>query len=126
MGTTHPLAALALARALVGPRGTRPDREAPNGPLLGAEGAYLVECYVPDLDERRVELFGRRLRGAAARRHAGTVRLLASAGLPGDDSLLTIFRASSPDVVAATVERAGLPADRIVPVVWHPDGRRSR
>jgi len=126
MGTTYPLAAIALARALVGPRGTRPDREAPNGPLLGAEGAYLVECYVPDLDERRVELFGRRLRGAAARRHAGTVRLLASAGLPGDDSLLTIFRASSPDVVAATVERAGLPADRIVPVVWHPDGRNDR
>lgn len=54
------------------------------------------------------------------------MRLLASAGLPGDDSLLTIFRASSPDVVAATVERAGLPADRIVPVVWHPDGRNDR
>ena len=121
MGTTHPLAALALARALVG---TRRDREAPNGPLPPPEGAYLVECYVPRLDERRVELFGRRLRGAAARRRPGTVRLLASAGLPGDDSLLTIFRASSRDAVAATVEQAGLPADRIVPVVWHPDGRK--
>jgi hypothetical protein len=40
--------------------------------------------------------------------------------------LLTIFWASSPDVVAATVRQAGLPADRIVPVVWHPDGTRRR
>ena len=101
-----------------------PSRHELDLPLPPPEGAYLVECYVPRLDERRVELFGRRLRGAAARRRPGTVRLLASAGLPGDDSLLTIFRASSRDAVAATVEQAGLPADRIVPVVWHPDGRK--
>lgn len=126
MGTTHPLAAVALARALVGPRLARSDTERADGALPAPYGAYLAEHYLPDLDERRVELLGRRLRGAAARRGGGAVRLLASAAVPGDDSLLTIFWASSPDVVAATVRQAGLPADRIVPVVWHPDGRRHR
>jgi hypothetical protein len=126
MGTTHPLAAVVLARALVGDRGAQSRAERPEGARPVPYGAYLAEHYLPGLDERRVELLGRRLRGAAARRGGGAVRLLASAGVPGDDALLTIFWASSPDVVAATVRQAGLPADRIVPVVWHPDGRRHR
>lgn len=126
MGTTHPLAAVALARALVGSQSARSRAERPDGARPAPYGAYLAEHYLPGLDERRVELLGRRLRGAAARRGGDAVRLLASAGVPGDDALLTIFWASSPDVVAATVRQAGLPADRIVPVVWHPDGRRHR
>ena len=126
MGTTHSLAAVALARALVRPRSARSRAERPDGARPVPYRAYLAEHYLPGLDERRVELLGRRLRGAAARRGGDAVHLLASAGVPGDDALLTIFWASSPDVVAATVRRAGLPADRIVPVVWHPDGRPHR
>lgn len=123
MGTTHPLAAVALAKTLVGPRGARSRADRPTGDRPVPCRAYLAEHYLPGLDERRVEQLGRRLRGAAAHRGGDAVRLLASAGVPGDDALLTIFRASSPDVVAATVRQAGLPADRIVPVVWHPDER---
>ena len=79
MGTTHPLAAVALARALVGPRGARSRAEQRDGARPVPYGAYLAEHYLPGLDEGRVELLGRRLRGAAARRGGDAVRLLASA-----------------------------------------------
>lgn len=116
MGTSHPLGVLALAKALLGPGGVRSLPEPRSEALHAPCSAYLAEAYLRGLDEQRVELLTSRMRAAAAL--GGTVRLLASAGLPGDDSLLSIFWASSPEAVAAAVRQAELSADRIVPVVW--------
>jgi hypothetical protein len=95
-----------------GARGVRP------------RGVYLVEHYLPDLDDRRVDVLTGRLRAAAElERGAGGVRLLGSAGLPGDDSFLSIFEASSVEAVARTIERAEIAADRIVPALWRTEDR---
>jgi hypothetical protein len=51
------------------------------------------------------------------------VRFLGSAGVPGDESLLSLFAAPSLEVVAGTVERARVKADRIVPVFWRAGSR---
>jgi hypothetical protein len=84
---------------------------------------FLAEHYLPGLDEDRVELLSERLRWAAALRLEDRVRFLGSAGVPGDDSLLSIVAAPSLEAVAWTVGQAEIVADRIVPVVWRAGDR---
>jgi hypothetical protein len=81
-------------------------------------GVFLAEHYLAAMDADRVEEVGRRL--AAGCR--ADMRLLGSAGLPGDDCVLSLFAAPSAEAVAAAFERADVAADRIVPVLWRPMG----
>ena len=118
----NPLAAMALARALVPNRFTNPalpeqDDERFTGEL---RRVYLVEHYLSDVSPARVESLTRRLEIAARdlRGAHGDVRFLGSAGVPGDESFLSLFVAPSLEAVAHTIERARVTADRIVPVFW--------
>lgn len=115
MGAGNPLAALALAGPLAGR--TREQSVPEPGPGAHVQ-VFLAEHYLPGLDEQRVEQLAERLRIAASLRGGDRVRFLGSAGVPGDDSLLSIFSASSLEAVARTVRSAEVAADRIVPVVW--------
>jgi hypothetical protein len=79
-----------------------------------------VENYSPDLTSQRLEALTHRLVAAAdeLRREGSDVRLLGSAGLPGDEALLSVLAAPSADIVVRVLEAAGISADRIVPVLW--------
>ncbi len=118
MAMTHPLVALALSRTLARKDGalhaasTRPSRG------TGVEThVYLVEHYGPDVSEGTAAALADRLARAARARRAG-VRLIGSACVPADESFLSLYAAASADAVAAAVARAGVVADRIVPVLW--------
>ena len=89
-----------------------------------AEPVYLAEHYLPGVDARRVDAHVSRLAEAAegARRNGLEVLFLGSAGLPGDESLLSLFSAPSADDVAHTIELAEVSVDRIVPVLWRTGG----
>jgi len=122
----NPLAALVLARPFanaVRDRGA-PAPERSSEPEPGRSAArsisrvFLAEHYQPGLDEERLEALAARLRAAAALWRGDKVRMLASASVPGDDTLLAIFSATSADAVAWTAHRAEIDADRIVPIVW--------
>lgn len=119
MASTHPLAALALARSLLGPgRDTaraRPQDDARTS--RGTRSVFIAEHYVSDLDSSAIEALAGRLR-AAVDESAGAVRFLGAAGLPGDDSFLSIFIAPSLEAVSRLVERAGVDADRVAPALW--------
>jgi hypothetical protein len=53
------------------------------------------------------------------------VFLLGILGLPSEESLMSLFAAPDPEAVATTLERVGVSADRVVPVLWRR-GRRSK
>ena len=112
-----PLAALVMAKALVG---AVPEPERLPARRRGKRRVYLAERYFPDVNGRRVEALASRLEAAAdeLRRQGADVRFLGSAGLPGDEALLFLFSAPSAEAVTRTVEHAGVAADRIVPAVW--------
>jgi len=84
------------------------------------ESIYLAEHYLPGVDAQRVDAHVSRLAEAAegARRDGLDVSFLGSAGLPGDESVLSLFSAPSVDQVARTIELAEVAVDRIVPVLW--------
>jgi hypothetical protein len=79
---------------------------------------FLAEHYLAAMDTHRVEELGRRLASACR----VDVRLLGSAGLPGDDCVLSLFAAPNATAVALVFERADVAVDRIVPVLWRPMG----
>jgi hypothetical protein len=123
MGSPHPLAALVVAKALVGRRAEHEVTTRRPGRRRAATRVFLAEHYSPDLDEQRADAITRRLRAAAAERGEADVRFLGSAGLPGDDSFLSIFAAPSVEAVAGLVRHAGIAADRIVPALWQGGDR---
>jgi len=137
----HSVKALALAKALVGDgsgnvarfeprkaslRRSRRRRKAEvarswNGGLKREpDSVYLAEHYLPGVDAQRVDAHVSRLVDAAkgARRDGMDVMYLGSAGLPGDESLLSLFSAKSADDVERTIDIAEVAVDRIVPVLW--------
>jgi hypothetical protein len=81
-------------------------------------GVFLAEHYLAAMDAARVEALGRRLSAACGL----DVRLLGSAGVPGDDCVLSLFAAPDAEAVAVAFERAGVALDRVVPVLWRPMG----
>jgi hypothetical protein len=121
MAGTHPLAALGVARALLGPR-REPELDVPPArPAVRVRnGVFLAEHYLHDVTASSVDALTRRLTAAAEelRRRGTEVRVLGSAGLPGDEALLHVLSAPSEETAAEAVAQAGLVADRIVPVVW--------
>jgi hypothetical protein len=82
---------------------------------------YLVERYLPGLDERA-------LRASLARLPATTkgtpVRYLGSMIVPVDEACFCQFDAPSEDAVADANRRAGIPYDRIVAAVAVPPDAR--
>ena len=120
MGTGHPLAALVAAKALVGGEEKRARGASRRSARKrrAATRVFLAEHYSPDLDEQRVDALTRRLRAAANEGVVARVRFLGSAGVPGDDSFLSIFSAPSLEAVARLVDHAEVAADRIVPALW--------
>jgi hypothetical protein len=101
--------------------GGRPTQSEP-------DRGYLAEHYLKDIDAERVDAHARRLAAAAegARRAGLHVRLISSAGLPGDDTLLSLFSAPSAAEVERTIELAEVAVDRIVPVLWRAGDRETK
>lgn len=116
---THPLAALSLGRTLVREdnRRFRAWSLRSRASTVDERRVYLVEHYSADMNEGTAAVLAARLARAARGRSAG-VRLIGSACVPSDESFLSLFASSSRDAVVAAVERAGIVADRIVPVHW--------
>ena len=85
---------------------------------------YLVERYLPDLDQRRlVRMLGKLGKAAEELRAEGTpVQYLGSTIVPGDEACFCQFEGASEAAVAEANERAGVPFDRIVAAVTVPVG----
>ena len=85
---------------------------------------YLVERYLPDLDQRRlIRMLGKLGKAAEELRAEGTpVQYLGSTIVPGDEACFCQFEGASEAAVAQANERAGVPFDRIVAVVTVPVG----
>jgi len=76
---------------------------------------FLVERYLPEADVGSVVAAGQRPTGVADDpRHIGTVVIAA------EETCLSVFEAADAVDVAAAIEAAGLPADRIVEAEWFP------
>lgn|GEM_PF-2096714 len=95
--------------------GTVPQSEVPGAP---PEATFLVEHYWPGIDEagfraalRRLEIAIRSARWEGLRlEHAGSLLL------PGDEIVLSVFRADGEATVRGVNERAAMPLDRIAEV----------
>ena len=81
---------------------------------------YLVERYLPRLDQRAAVSLAERLTAAAtAMRDEGAhVWWLASIVLAGEEACFCVFGADSALLVRAANERAAAPFDRIVPGIY--------
>jgi hypothetical protein len=115
---THPLAALSLGRALIREDNRRFrawSRHSRSG-TVDESRVYLVEHLGGHVNEGTAALLAGRL-ARATRGRSGGVRLIGSACVPSE-SFLSLFASSSREAVVAVVERAGVVADRIVPVLW--------
>lgn len=98
---------------------------------------FLVERYAPELTVEQMRAGeGRARRAAAALTRAGRpVEYIGSLVVEGEETVFSLFEAQSPDAIADVNRRAGLPFDRVVPVIElgglesrarHPDRREQR
>ena len=80
---------------------------------------YVVERYLPDLDQRRlVRMLGRLGEATEELRAEGmAVRYLGSTIVPGDEACFCQFEGTSEAAVAEANKRAGVPFNRIVAAV---------
>ena len=83
---------------------------------------YVVERYLPDLDQRRlVRMLGKLGPATQELRAEGTlVRYLGSTIVPGDEACFCQFEGASEAAVAEANERAGVPFNRIVAAIAVP------
>lgn len=83
---------------------------------------YVVERYLPGLDQRRlVSLLGNLGQVTQELRAEGTlVRYLGSTIVPGDEACFCQFEGASEAAVAEANERAGVPFNRIVAAITVP------
>jgi hypothetical protein len=92
--------------------------------VVRGERAYLVECYSPGVREDDVESAAARAAAVCEQLRADRV-LVAYEGailVPGDEVVLHLFTADSPDLVRAASERAALPFERILETVAFDGG----
>jgi Nickel responsive protein SCO4226-like len=80
---------------------------------------FLVERYSPELTVERMRAGEARARRAAAAltRAGRPVRYIGSLVVEAEETVFSVFEAESPDVIADVNRRAGLPFDRVVPVI---------
>jgi muconolactone delta-isomerase len=83
------------------------------------ERTFLVESYVPQLDEQTATAMTSRLEAAGGQlqREGTALRLLRSFALVGEETYLCLVAASDLDDVARLNRRAGLEYDHVVEVV---------
>ena len=83
---------------------------------------YVVERYLPGLDQRRlVPMLGKLGQATQELRIEGThVRYLGSTIVPGDEACFCQFEGVSRAAVAEANERAGVPFARIVAAITVP------
>jgi hypothetical protein len=74
--------------------------------------AYFVECYWPGATESRVARAAESVMGGP--QNGGAARCLDLILIPDDEIVLGVFAGHSVEAVRASVERAGLPAERVV------------
>ena len=76
---------------------------------------YLAEWYLPEMTATSVDEMVAKLDAAAAAVSTDNapVRLVVTLSVPTDEVLYGVFGAQSPDVVAQTCFRAGVPFQRI-------------
>jgi hypothetical protein len=77
---------------------------------------FLVEQYFPQVSGPRVVELAREL----LRERSDGADLLGLVGVPGDETLLGLFAATSPEAVAGAVAPVEMTAERIVPAFWLP------
>ena len=82
-------------------------------PAWPGTGWQVAECLLPGLTQATAESLAQRVRAELAGPAPAAVRFLGSLLMPEDEVLLCLF-CGPPDEVCAVIERAGLPADRIV------------
>ena len=112
---TRALGALALGRALTAAAAPRDsDRR------HVADRVFLAEHRLSGARPERAADVTRRLATATADlRRAGTdVRVLGSAYVPGDESLLVVLAAPSAEAASRAVTAAELSTQRLVPALW--------
>jgi len=80
-----------------------------------ARQTYLVEHYRPGLDVEQLRRSVSRLRDTARamEREGKAVRCVRSTIVPGDESFLCVFEATSEELVREAYARAGIPFERI-------------
>jgi hypothetical protein len=80
---------------------------------------YLVEWYGPRISGEPIEDTAATLDDCATATCTpeSHVRLLTMLAVPSDEVLFGVFTADSPDLVAVTCQRAGIPAQRLTAVV---------
>jgi hypothetical protein len=91
-------------------------------PAWPGTGWQVAECLLPGLTEATAEVLAQRVRAELARPAPGGVRFLGCLLMPEDEVLLCLFRGPLDDV-RGVIERAALPADRIVGCIalgWPP------
>lgn len=126
MPNSNPLSSMVVAKALLGDPTTPRRSFIPRRNRRRAETpVFLAEHYVSPVDRSRLDALARDVAAAGVRRKGKDVFLLGILGLPSDESLMSLFSAPAAEAVAGTLERAGVPADRIVPVLWR-EGRQTR
>lgn len=91
-------------------------------PRLVGVPRFLVESYVA-VSEELVRDAVARARETAER--GDGLRYVETTYLPGDETVLHVFEARSPESLAASAEAAGLQFERIVPAVQASDNRRK-
>ena len=126
MANSNPLAAMVAAKVLMG-SSPRPRRRfvRRRGHRRAEAHVFLAEHYVASVDSARLDSLARDVAEAGPRVRTKEVSLLGILGLPSEESLMSLFSAPGVEAVVTTLERAGVPADRVVPVLWRR-GRRSR
>lgn len=83
---------------------------------------FLVESYVAVSEEHVREAVARARKTA----ESGTgIRYVETTYLPGDETVLHVFEAGSPDSLTAAAQRAGLQFERIVPAVQASGNQRK-
>lgn len=83
---------------------------------------YLVERYWPGVTSQVLDAAIARLADAAAEMTVGgtAVRHVQSTLVAGDETVLCLFEATSPDAVQELNRRAGMEVDRITPCLSFP------
>jgi hypothetical protein len=86
---------------------------------LHLQPVFLVERYLPGLDEAALRALGERLEAASAelRRRGVEVRWLGSLALPEEETTFCRFAAGSREAVRLANELAEAPFERVVPAL---------
>jgi hypothetical protein len=92
--------------------------------VLRGDSSFLVECYLPGVQQADVESAATRAEAASAdlRSDGRSVTYGGAILVPGDEVVLHLFNSDSEDAVRQASERAALPFERILPTIAFEGG----